>query len=44
MEGDSVRRFNPHRITHIEIILIKAVALLCLLHTLFEVVKHEFGF
>ena len=38
------RRFNPHRITEIEIIVIKGVALLCLLHTLYQVVKHEFGF
>ena len=28
----------------IENIAIKAVALLCLLHTLYQVVRHEFGF
>ena len=45
-EGEVVlhhRRFNPHRITEVETILIKLVALACLLHTLYQVVKHEFG-
>ncbi|MGA2148688.1 MAG: hypothetical protein ABSH49_27415 [Bryobacteraceae bacterium] len=36
-------RFDPRWITEVEIIVIKVVALLCLLHTLYQVVKHEFG-
>jgi hypothetical protein len=35
---------DSHRITQLEVVAIKIAALLCLLHTLYQVVKHEFGF
>lgn len=38
------KRFNPDRFTQLEIWLIKAVAFVCLLDTLFQVIKRHFGF
>jgi hypothetical protein len=39
----SRRRRTPDTFADIEILVIKLVALACLLHTLWDVLKHEFG-